>query len=216
MKMRLSWLCVTETLLLSWKFQLSSTRTIKLSWEKQEDLFITGSTPASQCATTVNSHEPIDHFPNYEQFATYIHNRPIRLTQCCTQFKSLRVKVLCVFYLHDNAAFTFKWYGNTWNKTFYSQRIWIGYNIELAESVYLAPTPDNFILLWRASPCGRGQTTHIIHYFVDKLIPFQQLLYFFKNNNNCSSWYLLNKIPINTLDRLLLSVWFWPTIHTLD
>ena len=61
-------------------------------------------------------------------------NRPIRLTQCCTQFKSLEVKVLCTLHLHDNVAFTFKWYGNTWNKTFYSQ---IGYNIELAESVYL-------------------------------------------------------------------------------
>ena len=33
--------------------------------------------------------------------------------------------------------FAFKWYGNTWNKKFYSQRIWIGYNIELAESVYV-------------------------------------------------------------------------------
>ena len=63
-------------------------------------------------------------------------NRPVRLTQCCTQFKSLGVKVLCVFYLHDNVAFTFKWYGNAWNKMFYSQRIWIGYNIELAESLY--------------------------------------------------------------------------------
>ena len=29
--------------------------------------------------------------------------------------------------------FTSKWYGNSWNKTFYSQRVWIGYNIELAE-----------------------------------------------------------------------------------
>ena len=40
-------------------------------------------------------------------------NRPIRLTQCCTQFRPLGVKVLCVFHLHDNIAFTFKWYGNT-------------------------------------------------------------------------------------------------------
>ena len=63
-------------------------------------------------------------------------NRPIRLTQCCTQFKSHGVKVLWVFYLHDNVPFTLKWHGNTWNKTFYSPRIWIGYNIELAESVY--------------------------------------------------------------------------------
>ena len=60
-------------------------------------------------------------------------NRPIGLTLCCTQFRSLRAKVLCVFYLHDNTALTFKWYGNTWNNSFYSQRIWIGDNIELAE-----------------------------------------------------------------------------------
>ena len=33
-------------------------------------------------------------------------------------------------------AFTFKWYENSWNKMFYSQRVWIGYNIELAEWVY--------------------------------------------------------------------------------
>ena len=65
-------------------------------------------------------------------------NRPIRLTQCCAQFKSLGVKILYVLNLHDNEAFTFKWYGNTWNKTLYSQKIWIGYNIELAELVYIS------------------------------------------------------------------------------
>ena len=51
-------------------------------------------------------------------------DRPIRLTQCCAQFKSLRVRVFSVFHLHDNVEFTLKWVGNTWNKTFYSQRIW--------------------------------------------------------------------------------------------
>ena len=40
-------------------------------------------------------------------------NGPIRLTQCCTQFKSLRVKVLGVMYLPDNVAFIFKCLGNT-------------------------------------------------------------------------------------------------------
>ena len=45
-------------------------------------------------------------------------NRPNRLTQCCNQFKSPGLKILCV--LHS------------WNKTFYSQRVWIRYNIELA------------------------------------------------------------------------------------
>ena len=62
-------------------------------------------------------------------------NSPIRLTQCRTQFKSPR-KILCVLYLHYNVPFTFKWYGNSWDKTFYSQRVLIGYNIELAELVY--------------------------------------------------------------------------------
>ena len=54
-------------------------------------------------------------------------HRPIRLTQCCTQFKSPGVKILCVLYLHHNVAFTFNWYGNSWNKMFYPQRVWIGY-----------------------------------------------------------------------------------------
>ena len=35
-------------------------------------------------------------------------NRPIRLIQCCTQFKSPGDKILCVLYLHYNVAFTFK------------------------------------------------------------------------------------------------------------
>ena len=65
----------------------------------------------------------------------FLTNRPIRLTQCCSQFRSLGVKILCALYLHYKVAFTFKWYGNSWNKTFYSQVVWIGYNIELAELV---------------------------------------------------------------------------------
>ena len=36
-------------------------------------------------------------------------NRPIRLTQCCTQFKSLGVKIFCVIHLHDNVAFIWKY-----------------------------------------------------------------------------------------------------------
>ena len=31
-----------------------------------------------------------------------LYRRPIRLTQCCTQFKSPGVKILCVLYLHHN------------------------------------------------------------------------------------------------------------------
>ena len=60
-------------------------------------------------------------------------NRRNQLTQCCTQFRSPGFKILCVLYLHcKNVAFTFKWYGNTWNKTCYSQRVWIGYTTNVA------------------------------------------------------------------------------------
>ena len=62
----------------------------------------------------------------------------LTLTQWYTQLKSFGVKVLWVFHLHDNVAPTLKWNGNTWNKTFYSQRIWIGCNINFAESIYRA------------------------------------------------------------------------------
>jgi len=34
-------------------------------------------------------------------------------------------RFFALLYLHYNVAFTFKWYGNCWNKTFRSQRIWI-------------------------------------------------------------------------------------------
>ena len=60
----------------------------------------------------------------------HLNNRTIQLTQCCTQLKSPGVKILCVLYLNYNVAFSFKWYGNSWNKPFYSQRVWIAYNIE--------------------------------------------------------------------------------------
>ena len=43
-----------------------------------------------------------------ENDAVAVANRPIRLTQCCTQFKSPGVKILCVLYLHYNVAFTLK------------------------------------------------------------------------------------------------------------
>ena len=35
-------------------------------------------------------------------------NRPIRLSQRCTQLKSPGDRILCVLYLHYNVAFTFK------------------------------------------------------------------------------------------------------------
>ena len=63
-------------------------------------------------------------------------DRPNRLTKCCPQFKSPGVRILFFFHLYYNVAFTFKWYGNSWKKTFYSQRVCIGYNIELTDLVY--------------------------------------------------------------------------------
>ena len=33
--------------------------------------------------------------------------------------------IFYVLYLDYNVAFTFKWYGNAWNETFYSQWVWI-------------------------------------------------------------------------------------------
>ena len=64
----------------------------------------------------------------------HFHHRPFRLTHCCAQFKFPEVKILCALYLHYSVAFTFKWYGNSWNKKmFYFQRVWTGYNIDLAK-----------------------------------------------------------------------------------
>ena len=56
---------------------------------------------------------------SYEEWSSGCeHNTPIRLTQCCTQFKSPGDKILCVLYLHYNMAFTFKWYGIPETKRF--------------------------------------------------------------------------------------------------
>ena len=93
--------------------------------------------------------------------------RPIRLIQCCTQFKSPADKILCVLYLHYNVAFTFKWYGNSLNKTFYSQRVWIGYNIWVYSRIglfasYLIsfiifsfPLKDQFLILLRSAAAAQ-------------------------------------------------------------
>ena len=35
-----------------------------------------------------------------DDFLSIVTHRPIRLTQCCTQFKSPGDKILCVLYLH--------------------------------------------------------------------------------------------------------------------
>ena len=44
--------------------------------------------------------------------------RPIRLTKCCTQFKSPEVKIICVLYLHYNVVFTFNDMENPETKRF--------------------------------------------------------------------------------------------------
>ena len=41
------------------------------------------------------------------QFQLQMWNRPIRLIQCCIQFKFPGVTILCVLYLPYNVAFTF-------------------------------------------------------------------------------------------------------------
>ena len=46
--------------------------------------------------------------PTHAGTSQFNMNRPIRLTQCCTQFRSPGDKILCVFHLHYNVAFTFK------------------------------------------------------------------------------------------------------------
>ena len=53
-------------------------------------------------------------------------NRLIRLTQCCTQFKSPGVKILCVLYLHYNVAFTFKCMEIPETKSFISRGFELG------------------------------------------------------------------------------------------
>ena len=58
------------------------------------------------CATDTSSLKLI--FKRHKSETWLVTNRPIRLTQCCTQFKSPGVKILCVLYLHYNVAFTFK------------------------------------------------------------------------------------------------------------
>ena len=46
----------------------------------------------------------------FSHIQRFCDNGHIQLTQCCTQFKSPKVKILCVLYLHYNVSFTFKWY----------------------------------------------------------------------------------------------------------
>ena len=76
--------------------------------------------------------------------------RPFRLTQCCTQFKSPGVKILCVLYLHYNVAFTFKWYGNSWNKNvlFPKGLNWIQHWV----------SQIGLLIFWRSCCCRRSKT----------------------------------------------------------
>ena len=61
-----------------------------------------------------NNNTNLNHNIYIQVMHIYLHvshsnNRPIRLTQCCTQFKSLGVKDLCMLHLHDNVAFIWKY-----------------------------------------------------------------------------------------------------------
>ena len=62
----------------------------------------------------------------YMPFTYVTYNRPIRLTQCCTQFKSAGVKILCVLYLHYNVAFSFKCMEIPETKSFISKGFELG------------------------------------------------------------------------------------------
>jgi len=57
-----------------------------------------------------------------------VFKRPKWVTQCCIQVKSTRDTILYLLFLHCFVEFTFKCYGNYWNKTLYSLRVWIRYN----------------------------------------------------------------------------------------
>ena len=104
--------------------------------EQMRRIFLTNETwwTGEICSSDVINHAESHCFGPCNRYTN--EHRPIRLTQCCTQFRSLGVTILCALYLHYKVTFTFKWYGNSWNKKFYSQRVWIGYNIELAELVF--------------------------------------------------------------------------------
>ena len=71
---------------------------------------------------------------NYERYHAKGYQRIVR-------------RFFALLYLHYNVAFTFKWYGNHWNKTFRSQRIWIGYNIELTNLVHFLQDSLNYSYL---------------------------------------------------------------------
>ena len=77
----------------------------------------------------------------HKLFNTCWSHRPNQLTHCCTQLKPPGVRILCALYLLYNVVFTYKSYGNTWNK-----RVWIGFNVELANLVYWARTATNIII----------------------------------------------------------------------
>ena len=85
----------------------------------------------------------------------------------CTYVKSPGVKILCILYLHDNVVFIFKWHGNTCNKTLYFQRVWLGYNIELADLIYwfgvIAHGVEEVIWLILHFQNQRAQTIDLIH-----------------------------------------------------
>ena len=85
---------------------------------------ICGVSPGIECLALINSHyckslssakrcSPIlsplcntNDFTDSRIDLVRASNRPIRLTQCRTQFKSPGDKILCVLYLHYNVAFT--------------------------------------------------------------------------------------------------------------
>ena len=67
-----------------------------------------GQPPVGLIAQLVEHCTGIAGIRSVQAFPSLLLNRPNRLTQCCTQFKSPGFKILCVLYLHYNLAFTCK------------------------------------------------------------------------------------------------------------
>jgi len=70
-------------------------------------------------------------FSSVKYTATW--RKPIRLTQCCTQFKFHAVKVLCVFHLHDNVAFYSNYTDILGRKRFIRKGFELGTTIEYTD-----------------------------------------------------------------------------------
>ena len=149
-------------------------------------------------------------------------NRPNRLTQCYTQFKSPRIKILCVIFVH-----TFKWYEipekqnvlfskdlnwvQRWVKPFDSFKvnggsIWILYEFDLKTRKILirARMPVDHQLLCPVSMVFSGHVTSAI--LVSPINPPGLQLCSYANAFFCFSWKTCSLITCMSENILLLSI----------